>query len=347
MATASVARAKQNSQSANKYAVWAAASAVTMTLLLASDAPGTNDPTMGAGNTEKIKDRHFCRYEIVFPVICSDVDFHVRPTKPALAKRRFPTLMARSQKPFVSWRAKETTAALNTLINGHAKYNSFKIDVVGVFSIKIGTKVAKMVAVADTPTHKGVIAFARSALARKPSASDAQQMVAAATSLPSATATRPTYSAPIPIAAEKAAAVGGKTSNNFPCMIQGDDDAAVTLALNKTNSKTVNCGFCPAKLSNSCISNSKFDNAAHTCSSRLEEDVTICPVRRLLLFFCSLFLLFILLLLALLFILFVKTLPFFGVIFFLPCRALLSLHVIEDTIDPVPSLSFLLPLESG
>eukprot|EP00751_Fragilariopsis_kerguelensis_P039497 CAMPEP_0171019734 /NCGR_PEP_ID=MMETSP0736-20130129/29313_1 /TAXON_ID=186038 /ORGANISM="Fragilariopsis kerguelensis, Strain L26-C5" /LENGTH=120 /DNA_ID=CAMNT_0011457035 /DNA_START=616 /DNA_END=975 /DNA_ORIENTATION=+ len=120
-----------------------------MTLLDANEAPGTNDPTIGAGKTLKINDRHFCRYEMVLPVICSDVDFHVRPTKPALAKRRFPTLMARSQKPFVSWRAKETTAALNTEIKGHAKYNSLRMEVVGVFSIKIGTKVAKMVAVAD------------------------------------------------------------------------------------------------------------------------------------------------------------------------------------------------------
>ena len=65
-----------------------------------------------------------------------------------------------------------------------------------------GTKSENVVADADTPTHTGVIALARSAFAKNPSASLAQPIVAAATSLPSATATRPTYSAPIPIAAE-------------------------------------------------------------------------------------------------------------------------------------------------
>ena len=65
-----------------------------------------------------------------------------------------------------------------------------------------GAKRAKVTAVAPMPTQRGVTALTRSAFARRPSASAAHWIVAAATSLPSATATRPVYSAPIPIAAE-------------------------------------------------------------------------------------------------------------------------------------------------
>jgi hypothetical protein len=206
IATASVARAKQNSQSANKYAVCAAANAVIITPFVANAAPGTIEPRIGAGSTQKINDLHFLRYDSVLLVTCSDVDFHVLPTKPLLANRRLPTDVALSQNTFVSWSANEQTAALNTLINGHAKYNSlYSIDVGDdddICSNTNGTNNENVVAVADTPTHNGVIAFARSALAKNPSASLAQHIVAAATSLPSATATRPTYSAPIPIAAE-------------------------------------------------------------------------------------------------------------------------------------------------
>ena len=71
-----------------------------------------------------------------------------------------------------------------------------------MFSSNTGTSSEKVVAVAPIPTHNGVIAFARSAFARSPSASAAQQIDAAAISLASATETLPTYSAPIPIAAE-------------------------------------------------------------------------------------------------------------------------------------------------
>ena len=202
-----MARAKQNSQSANRYAVCAAANAVIITPLVANAAPGTILPKIGAGNTQKIKDLHFFRYDSVLLVTCSDVDFHVRPTKPLFANRRLPTEVARSQNTFVSCNAKEQTAALNTLINGHAKYNSLYSSDVGedadiACSNTNGTNNENVVAVADTPTHNGVIALARSAFAKNPSASLAQHIVAAATSFPSATATRPTYSAPIPIAAE-------------------------------------------------------------------------------------------------------------------------------------------------
>ena len=69
--------------------------------------------------------------------------------------------------------------------------------------------------------------------------------------------------------------MGGNTSANCPPNIQGLAEAAVTLKLNKINSNTVNCGRCPAKLSNKFISISKLDNAANTCSSRFDEDVTI------------------------------------------------------------------------
>mmetsp|Transcript_21569 Transcript_21569/g.38607 ORF Transcript_21569/g.38607 Transcript_21569/m.38607 type:complete len:115 (+) Transcript_21569:979-1323(+) len=105
---------------------------------------------------------------------------------------------------------------------------------------RTGTNKEKVVAVAPTPTQSGVIALARSALAKKPSASEAQPMVEAATSFPSATATRPTYSAPIPRAAENAAAAGARNSVSFPPRIHGPDAAAATDELSKTNSKALN-----------------------------------------------------------------------------------------------------------
>mmetsp|Transcript_4070 Transcript_4070/g.8872 ORF Transcript_4070/g.8872 Transcript_4070/m.8872 type:complete len:236 (-) Transcript_4070:141-848(-) len=148
------------------------------------------------------------------------------------------------------------------------------MDDAGVFSNSKGTRRLSVVAVALTPTHSGVIALARSALARKPSASLAQQMVAAATSFPSATATRPTYSAPIPMAAENAAAVGGRTSVSFPPMIHGLEEAAVTDADKSKSSSAVSWGFCPARLSRSCMSSSRFESAAQTCSSRFEVELT-------------------------------------------------------------------------
>lgn len=71
-------------------------------------------------------------------------------------------------------------------------------------SIKTGATNDNVAAVALIPTQRGETALARSALARRPSASAAHWRVAAATSFPSATATFPVYSAPIPIAADTA-----------------------------------------------------------------------------------------------------------------------------------------------
>lgn len=121
IATASVARAKQNSQSARMYAHCAAANAVTITPFVANDVLGTSEPIIGAGTTLNINDRHFVRYDSVFCVTCSVVDFHDRPTKPDLANRRLPILVARSQNTFVSCNAKEHTAALKTETNGQAR----------------------------------------------------------------------------------------------------------------------------------------------------------------------------------------------------------------------------------
>jgi hypothetical protein len=74
------------------------------------------------------------------------------------------------------------------------------------------------------PTHIGVTAFTRSALANNPSDSTAHCRELAATSLPYATATLPVYSAPIPMAAEKAASAifDPSVKNN------DHDDAATT-----------------------------------------------------------------------------------------------------------------------
>mmetsp|Transcript_16073 Transcript_16073/g.34833 ORF Transcript_16073/g.34833 Transcript_16073/m.34833 type:complete len:321 (+) Transcript_16073:1028-1990(+) len=143
----------------------------------------------------------------------------------------------------------------------------------GVLVRRTGTSRLRVVAVALTPTQSGMIALARSELAKKPSASLAQQMVAAATSFPSATATRPTYSAPIPMAAENAAAVGGRTSVSCPPMIQGLDEAAVTEADSMINSRAVSCGRWPARLSSSCMSCSRLDRAAQTWSFRFELEL--------------------------------------------------------------------------
>lgn len=100
-----------------------------------------------------------------------------------------------------------------------------------MFSRRSGTTKLRVVAVALIPTHTGVIALARSAFARNPSASLAQQIVAAATSFPSATATRPTYSAPIPIAAETIVINPHEVVNKT--IVSGMKDVIVTLCLSK------------------------------------------------------------------------------------------------------------------
>ena len=73
----------------------------------------------------------------------------------------------------------------------------------------------------------------------------------------------------------QAAAAGGSTSVSLPPSIQGLEEAAVTDADNRTNSRAVNWGFCPARLSKSCMSSSRLERAAQTCSSRLELEDTV------------------------------------------------------------------------
>lgn len=71
-----------------------------------------------------------------------------------------------------------------------------------------------------------------------------------------------------------AAAVGGRTSISLPPRIHGLEEAAVTEADSKNNSRPVSWGRCPARLSRSCMSSSRLERAAQTCSSRLELDET-------------------------------------------------------------------------
>jgi hypothetical protein len=77
-------------------------------------------------------------------------------------------------------------------------------------------------------------------------------MDAAATSLPSATATRPVYSAAMPMAAVKAAADGAINSVKRPATMSGDIAELVTAANSSDNSTIDNCGLRSAKRSKSC-----------------------------------------------------------------------------------------------
>jgi hypothetical protein len=124
-------------------------------------------------------------------------------------------------------------------------------------SIKTGATNDDVADSAPIPTHTGVTAFTRSALASNPSDSAAHCRELAATSLPSATATLPVYSAPIPMAAEKAADAGANTSAIFDPSVKnnGPDDAAATDNDRRVSSSGVNCGFDAAILSNSCTFN--------------------------------------------------------------------------------------------
>ena len=118
-----------------------------------------------------------------------------------------------------------------------------------------GANRAKLAPVAPTPTHNGVTALTRSALAKNPSASAAHWMVAAATSLPSATATLPIYSAPMPIEAVKAALAGASTSATLSPSTgkrRGEVEAARTDDTRRDNSRVESCGFSEARLSSSC-----------------------------------------------------------------------------------------------
>ncbi len=164
--------------------------------------------------------------------------------------------MARELKLLVSCSAKLATAAERTATSGLMRYNSLTKPTDGRLrdSINTGATREEVAARAPIPTQRGVTALTLSALANSPSASAAHWRVLAATSLPSATATRPVYSAPIPIAAEKAAAAGAKTSvmRAPSAKKRGPEDAARTERESRDSSSGVSCGLDAAMLSRSC-----------------------------------------------------------------------------------------------
>eukprot|EP00962_Isochrysis_galbana_P005880 scaffold1583_cov105-Isochrysis_galbana.AAC.5 len=94
----------------------------------------------------------------------------------------------------------------------------------------VGARSAKAENVVDRPTHSGTTALARSAWARKHSASDAACSVTAAISLPRATSTLPLYSADSPMAAERADIDGTSTSTSFSESANGAAPAMSTVA---------------------------------------------------------------------------------------------------------------------
>ena len=78
-------------------------------------------------------------------------------------------------------------------------------------------------------------------------------MVAAATSFPSATATLPMYSAPMPREAANAAEAGARTSATFrSANMMGLVAAANTEVRRRDSSRVDSCGLSLAKLSRSC-----------------------------------------------------------------------------------------------
>ena len=73
----------------------------TMIPFVAREAPGMIAPRIGAGRTLKQKDLHLLLPLVDFPTICSAVLSQFLPTRPDLAKRRFPTVVALWQKNLV------------------------------------------------------------------------------------------------------------------------------------------------------------------------------------------------------------------------------------------------------
>ena len=148
-----------------------------------SDGPPTILPNMGAGKTDPAKDHQRPVLDTDAFWICSTDESHVRPTAVRFENRRTPTLMAWEAYPRVSSNAKLATAAANTLTRGQRRYNSAIIMTeLPMFSTSImaGVNKAKLAQVAPTPTHNGVMALTRSALASNASASAAHWIVFAA-----------------------------------------------------------------------------------------------------------------------------------------------------------------------
>ena len=138
--------------------------------------PPTMLPIMGAGNTEPANEYHRAVFDLLLFFTCSAELSHVRPTMPDLENRRTPTLMALLEKPLVSSRARFATAADSTLTRGKNRYSSvIMMTELPTFkaSMMEGVRSVSEAHVAPTPTHSGVMALTRSALARKASASAA------------------------------------------------------------------------------------------------------------------------------------------------------------------------------
>jgi len=120
-ATASVALAKTPSDNAKKYGLCAAANAAMMMHLVLNPGPPTTLPTIRAGNTIQVNESHQSVLDFEFFCTCSEELSQVLPTRPDLAKRRTPMLMARVANPLVSSKARLATAAARTLTRGQKR----------------------------------------------------------------------------------------------------------------------------------------------------------------------------------------------------------------------------------
>ena len=167
-----------------------------------------------------------------------------QPTVPDEAKRRAPRPTAEEASAVASAVASEATAAPRAASSGQMRYTSVMIwtPSFGASSPRsAGARRAKADAVAETPTQSGTTAFARSACARRTSASAAACSVTAAISLPRATDVLPTYSALSPIAAESAAIDGTSTSTSFTGSTNGEPAATATVDVSTNSSVFVSC----------------------------------------------------------------------------------------------------------
>jgi len=78
-------------------------------------------PTIGAGNTLQANKSHRSVFDFKFFCTCSEDLSQVLPTRPDLAKRRTPMLMARVANPLVSSKARLATAAARKLARGQKR----------------------------------------------------------------------------------------------------------------------------------------------------------------------------------------------------------------------------------
>mmetsp|Transcript_9385 Transcript_9385/g.27346 ORF Transcript_9385/g.27346 Transcript_9385/m.27346 type:complete len:271 (-) Transcript_9385:305-1117(-) len=214
--------------------------------------PGKTVAMSGAGATAQRKPIQRLRSLMLEPETRSGMDFHVMPTSLRVAKRRSPTAFARATRSSVSSAAIVATALVNMETTGkRRKYSAARIGgALGRMNLIMkGATSAHAVMAALMPAHSGSTDLLRSAAARRDSASAAVCRELAATSLPPAMATLPTYSEVRPRLAASAAATGISMVVTFSSKRNGDPKEAKVSRLKTRSSPSDSLRFWPASSS--------------------------------------------------------------------------------------------------